>query len=214
MIRSCVLPNEEFDHVSVASIIDACELYYNLFYELYGQQNCNYYLHVVGSHLLKMRGNVPLTERSAFIFESFYSEMKNMFKSGTVAPLKQILQNTIMKRKLEYHVCSKSIFYQEQKEREKQTMENNSFIYTFSNNKHELYVIKEINGEEFVCKRHGKFEFSTKLMPKYDWNSIGVFKKGPIGVQSFSILKDDVKGKFIEVQNMLVTIPNNVLNEK
>lgn len=212
MIRSCILPNEEFEHVNVASIFSACELYYNIFFELYGQLNCNYYLHVVPSHLTKIRGDVPLTERSAFPFESFYSEMKNLYKSGTTATLKQILKNTIMKRKLEHHVCSKTIFYQT--ENKDSPLENNSSIYTFKNNQHELYVITEINGNELICKRQGKFKFSTPLMPRYDWKSIGVFRKGPIGTQTFTINKSDVKGKFMIVQNVLVTAPNNVLNEK
>lgn len=109
MIRSCILPNEEFRHVSQASIVNACELYYNLYHELFGQRNCAYSIHVVSSHLLKMKGNAPLTEKSAFRFESFYSEMKNLFNAGTRAPLKQILQNTFMKRALEFHACEKKL---------------------------------------------------------------------------------------------------------
>lgn len=212
MIRSCVLPNEEFEHVNKATIISACELFYNLFFELYGHQNCIYSLHVVASHLLKMRGNVPLTERSAFAFESFYSEMKNLYKPGTPSPLKQILQNTLMKRQLEHHVCKKTLFYKEKTT--KQTMENNYSIYTFNNNKHELYVINEIVGDEFICKRQGKFIFSTPMLPNYDWQSVGVFRTGPIGTDIHRIKKDDVKGKYLNVLNMLVTAPNNVLNEK
>ena len=61
VIRSCVLTNEEFEHVCKATIVSACELFYNLFFELFGQRNCCYSIHVVSSHMLKMRGNVPLT---------------------------------------------------------------------------------------------------------------------------------------------------------
>ena len=213
VIRSCVIPNEEFDHVSKETIVSASELYYNLFHELYGQKNCIYSLHVSSSHILKMRGNVPLTERSAFRFESFYSEMKNLFKSGTKSPLKQILLNTIMKRKLEHHTCEKSIFYSEKNDEKK--MENNSLIYTFDNNEHNLYVITKIQNEnEFICKRHGKFNYQTPLLPNYNWKSVGVFRKGPIGPTEYTINKNDIKGKVFSVLNMLITCPINVLNEK
>ena len=115
MIRACVIPNEEFENVCKATIVNACELFYNLYFEVFGQRNCSYSVHVVPSHLLKIRGNVPLTERSAFRFESFYAEMKKMFKAGTTSPLKQILQNTYMKRSIEHHVCQKTIVYEAKK---------------------------------------------------------------------------------------------------
>ena len=210
MIRSCVLPNEEFQIVNQQTIGNACELFYNLYFELFKQPNCTYSIHVVASHLFKIRGNVPLTERSAFPFESFYSEMKNLFKPGTKSPLKQILQNAIMKRISEYHTCQKSILYSTDKNT---SMERNSLIYTFINNKYELYVINEINGDQFTCNRHGKFEFKTPLLPNYDWRTIGVFRKGPIGPQSIVIPKTEVKGKCITVLNMIITLPNNVLLE-
>ena len=119
MVKSCVLPNEKFEHVEKQTIHEACELFYNLFFELFGHQNCSYSIHIVGSHILKVRGNVPLTERSAFPFESFYSEMQNLFKSGTHSPLKQILGNTIMKRTSEHHNCEKSIHYKEYQKHKK-----------------------------------------------------------------------------------------------
>ena len=211
MIRSCVIPNEEFSCVNKESIVQASELFYNIFYEVYGQQNCIYSLHVVSSHLLKMRGNVPLTERSAFIFESFYSEMKNLFQPGTSSPLKQILQNTLMKRQLECHKCEKTILYTIQNE--KQSLEDNSLIYTFENNMYAFYVITSIEEHEFTCKKQGKFEFKSELLPNFDWKTIGVFKKGPTGSDFYKVKKNEVKGKIISVLNMLITCPINVLRE-
>ena len=212
VIKACVIPNEEFDNVCRAKIINACELYYNLYFEVFGQRNCPYSIHVVSSHLLKMRGNVPLTERSAFKFESFYSEMKNLFKAGTTSPLKQILKNSFMKRALEYHTCQKTIFYDVEKKNE--TMENNSLIYTYKNKKHEMYVIHTIINDEFICKRQGKFDYSSTLLPNYEWKTVGVYKQGPIGDEDFRIQRREVQGKVVNVMNMLITCPYNVLNEK
>ena len=109
MIRSCVLPNEEFELVETAAIESACKKFYSLFEELFGQINCSYSIHIVPSHLLLIRGNQPLTHRSAFKFENFFAEMRNLFHAGTVSPLKQILQNCYVKRILEHHVCEKKL---------------------------------------------------------------------------------------------------------
>ena len=212
MIRSCIVPNEEFENVNRETIFHACELFYNLFHELFGQKNCTYSIHVVSSHLLKMRGDVPLTERSAFKFEAFYSEMKRLFKPGTNSPLKQILRNTIMKRSTEYHTCEKSIKYSPVKN--KQTMENNSLIYTYVNKEYNFYEIQNINGDEFHCKRQGIFCYQTDLLPNYNWKSVGVFKRGPLGTQTLIINKNEVKGKVLSVMNLVISCPINVLNEK
>ena len=213
MIRSCILPNEEYDEVNKETIQKSCELFYNLFFEVYGQKNCVYSIHVVSSHLFKVRGNEPLTERSAFKFESFYSEMKNLFKSGTKSPLKQILRNTIIKRKLEFHTCKKTILYAEKK-KEKNTLENNHLVYTFINNQYNLYVINEINGDLLTCQKQGKFQYKPDLLPNHDWKSIGVFRRGPVGSDTSIIPKKDIKGKVLSVLDMLITCPENVLQEK
>ena len=212
MIRACVIPNEEFDQVSKPSIVNSCELYYNLFHELFGQRNCTYSVHTVSSHLMKVRGDVPLTQRSAFYFESFYSEMRQMFKPGTSTPLKQILTNSYMKRSIEFHKCEKTIFYS--KEGKTETQENNSIIYTFQNNTYEFYVIQEITDNVFICKRQGKFEYHSTMLPALEWKKIGVFRQGAVGTQIYRIQKNEVKGKVINVLNMLITCPINVLNEK
>lgn len=117
-----------------------------------------------------------------------------------------------MKRKFENHAYKKTILYQKQPE--KQTLEDNSLIYTYINNAYEIYVITDINENVFTCKRQGKFTFKTNLLPNYNWRSVGVFKKGPIGNESFNVNRHEIAGKAISVLNMLITCPNNVLTEK
>ena len=134
MIRACVIPNIEFECINVLSIKKACAKFYALFEKCFGKKNCTYSIHIIASHLMRIRGKHPLTARSAFKFENFYSEMKNLFQPGTRAPLKQILQNTFMKRTLEHHSCSKSIKYSCVKV-PNSGMENNSMVYVFNEEK-------------------------------------------------------------------------------
>ena len=107
MIRACIIPNDEFTNVNLNDVSNACLQFYKLFEQEFGQHNCTYSIHVVGSHLLQIRGNRPLTFKSAFKFESFFSEMRNLFHPGTTSPLKQVLQNCFVKRLLEFHTCQK-----------------------------------------------------------------------------------------------------------
>ena len=105
MIRSCVIPNNEFVNVPENDVKMCCEQFYKIFNEVFGSQNCTYSVHVVASHLQQIRGSMPLTFNSAFKFESFYSEMRNCFRPGTTSTLKQIFTNVLMKR------CVESVSY-------------------------------------------------------------------------------------------------------
>lgn len=72
IIRACIIPNEEFRVVNDNDVLSACAKFYKLYEQCYGTQNCTYSIHVVISHILKIRGNRPLTYKSAFKFESFF----------------------------------------------------------------------------------------------------------------------------------------------
>lgn len=119
MIRACVLPNIEFRDVDVDLVKNAGKKFYELFEKCFGMLNCTYSVHVMSSHIMDIKGDMPLTHRSAFKFESFYSEMRHLFHPGTVSPLKQILQNCFVKRLLENHHCDKTTFYSAQKKMKK-----------------------------------------------------------------------------------------------
>ena len=210
VIRACIFPQTEFEKVNKKTIFDACELFYNLYEEVFGPKNCTYSVHVVGSHILKIRGNAPLSERPAFMFESYFAEFKNLFRPGTPSPLKQILKNTILKRTVEHHVCEKTVYYGT----EGKNSENNHSIYTVENGKFRLYNIIEVDGNIYTCQSQGKFQYTNDLTPNYNWSDVGVFKLGPIGNDLFQIKKEDICGKVLLVNNLLILCPINVLQEK
>ena len=215
VIRACILPNEEFEKVQLNTIFKACELIYNLYEELFGERNCSYSIHVTFSHILKVRGNVPLTDRSAFMFESFFGEMKHLFQPGTNAPLKQILKNSLMKRLIEFHTCEKTIYYSvKKKEDPEKNMENNHLIYTFENDKHQFHNIVEVHEDFFICTKQGKFNYTNTLTTNYNWGNVGVYKLGPCGTETYVIERKNVSGKALIVTNLIITCPINILNEK
>lgn len=75
MVRACVLPDNEYFNVSANEISIACKKFYHLYERLFGALNCSYNTHVLPSHLPQIRALGPLTETSAFKFESFYGEI-------------------------------------------------------------------------------------------------------------------------------------------
>ena len=221
MIRSCVIPNNEFENVTKSHVEAACQKFYVLFETLFGALNCSYSVHVVSSHLLKIRGKMPLTFKSAFKFESFFSEMRNLFHPGTNSSIKQVLQNSHMKRILENHACEKKIFFSCEKQPKlgkkfNPGKECNSLVYIFNEKKEtQIYsIVEKITDKHFRCKIQGKFTFKTPLTPEYTWSSVGVYKLGPISEDLEIINVEDISGKVIKINNFLITCPNNVLREQ
>ena len=213
VIRACVITNEEFHKIDKKFINKCCQNFYNNYEKMYGPNNCTYSIHIVCSHLLQMRGKSPLTSRSAFCFESFYSEMKNLFCPGTISPLKQVLQNTIMKRKIGNHQCQNSIVFNAKPKKENR--ENNHSVYTLTENGHNFYSIISSNDDDtYTCVKQGKFNASFNDIIKKNWSDVGVYKLGPLCTVPVVIKKKDIAGKVIQVNNHLITYPNNVLLEQ
>ena len=177
------------------------------------KKNCSYSIHLIASHLTQIRGTEPLPFKSAFKFENFYGEMRNHFQPGTTAPLKQVFQNILMKRILDYHCCEKTIFYSCKPEEECRKKEANHMIYTMNNNKHEFYNILEIYKDFFICEKQGKFLFRSTLT-SFAWSQVGVYKVGPTSNTRTKIMKNLVCGKVLKVRNFLITCPLNILHEK
>ena len=111
MVRSCILPSNEFHNFNTDVVNGCCVNFYKMYEKLFGLKNTTYNTHIVYSHLIEIRAHGPLTLTSAFPFESFYGELRNCFVPRTNSPLKQIMQKILLKRKLSHHVCQKNILY-------------------------------------------------------------------------------------------------------
>ena len=210
MIRSCVLSSEEFKGVNLDHLRETCAKFYKLYESLFGGKNCTYNTHLVSSHLIEMRFHGPLTKTSAFGFESFYSEVRQSYTPGTQSTLKQIFKKILLKRKLSHHVCQNSIFYSDNES----NLENNTLIYCFKDLTFKIYKIVEIQDDNLLCYQQGKYKHVFEEYPHVDWSTVGVFKKGPISNEIVKISKNDVDGKVLMVENLLITCPNDVLREK
>ena len=216
VVRACILTNDEFAKINNNQITGHSHSVYKNYEKLYGAHNCTYSTHIILSHILQIRGDEPLTERSAFIFESFYAEMKNLFCPGTISPTKQVLRNCFIKRQLQGHQCTNTIKYSKMRALEDLNVgkENNHSVYVITENGHEMYNIIDDNANTFTCIRQGKFEAHFKELKNVKWSNVGVYKLGPLCRNPVEIPKQDIAGKVIHVDNFMITCPIHVMNEK
>ena len=210
MLRSCTLPDNEYFNVNVNSIKMCCTKFYKLFEKLFGGSNCSYSIHVLCCHLLQIRLLGPLTETSAFIFESFYGEIRNAFTPGTPSSLQQIFENILLKRSLCVHSCQKSIHLSNYDT----ALQCNSLIYTYIDEDINIYKILDVMADDIVCNPQGKFECNFQETPELSWSSVGVFNKGPTSDEIIKIPQKTVAGKVLKVGSYLITCPENLLKEK
>ena len=210
MIRACLLPEEEYLSVSENSIKYCQKHFYHLYEQLYGPRNCTYSIHVMSTHLLKIRALGPFTETSAFRFESFYAELRKSFHPGSRSVVKQMFQNVLLKRMLSKHVCRETIHL-----KEKDTaLECNSLIYVFEENTHVIYKIKKIENDVLLCNQLGNHSIELQTSNILNWSTVGVYRKGGLSSVDVYVNRSRVAGKVVKVDKYLVTCPNNVLREK
>lgn len=209
-IRACVLPTKEFQCVNLSSITNSSEQFYKLYDSFYGPLNCTYNTHIVGSHLIEIRCHGPLTFTSAFVFENFYGELRRAFVPGTQSTLKQMFKNILVKRVITHHQCENSIFLSEHSTEQ----ECNNMIYQFKDLSYHLYQIVSINGDELLCRRIGKFPYTFPDCPNLNWSKLGVFQKGALSSDTEIVKRENVHGKVMQVDNLLLTCPNNILREQ
>ena len=212
MIRSCILPQNEFQPIPLSHIDYCCEKFYSLYEKLFGKINCTYNTHVVCSHLIEMIWHGPLTATSTFPFESFYGDIRHSFVPGTMAPLKQIFQKVLLKRSLETHFCEIKIHYTDYDT----ALECNTLIYTFIDLKHYLYKIVQKKDDDLHCREIEVLPaIFSEVSKKLDWAKVGVFKE--VGTKDSAMVHlnvNNVHGKVVRVGEYLITCPESILKEK
>ena len=210
MLRSACISTEEFVLVDLTLVEECTTKFYKLFEQLFGKKNCSYNLHAFIAHLMEIRTHGPLTETSAFKFESFYGEMRRSFVPGSVSPLKQILKNVLLSRTLRKHICVNNIYISNYNT----SLECNKLIYTFEKKEYSFYQVSDIDGDIITCNKIGKYPAVFPETPNINWSTVGVFKKGGVCYTPTILNSSLIRGKLLHVGKYVLTCPKNILNEK
>lgn len=159
-----------------------------------------------------MRAHGPLTQTSAFCFENFYGEMRNSFVPGTKSTLKQIMQKVMLKRAIGTHECTPSVYISNHNT----ALECNNLIYTFTHRMYNLYKVVDVQKDTDIlnCVKINTSEAFFEETPNLNWDLVGVFKEQSIDSTLKNIDQKYVAGKVIQVNELLITCPLNVLDEK
>ena len=210
IMRSSIIPSEEFANVPLQVIQNCCTTFYKLFENVHGEINCTYNLHTLISHLLEIRTHGPLTETSAFKFESFYGEVRRSFVPGTPSTLKQVLKNIILKRNISPHFCDSNISITNYDT----PLECNNLIYCYKNKEYLVYKVNNIENDSFSCNKIGQYPVHYNQTPNLNWSTVGVFRRGGISSDTNIVNSSEIAGKVLTVGKYLITCPINVLKEK
>lgn len=210
MVRLCVIPDIEYNTVDNNVLLYCSKHFYELYERLFHARNCTYYTHMIGCHMPEIRTHGPVTLTSAFGFESFYGELRHSFTPGTMSPLKQMMENIMLKRNISHHCCESSLYFSPKDT----ALESNSYVYTFVDRQFEFFKIKAIENDILECHKVGKYATSFQETPTLSWEKVGVFEAGGISDEVVHLRKNNIAGKVLKVNQLFVTCPKNVLLEK
>ena len=76
-----------------------------------------------------------------------------------------------------------------------------------------MFKIIEVDNDILVCLRQGRYRHTFSEFP-LNMSQIGVYRKGPLSNDIVRFHKNEIDGKVIEVDNLLITCTNNILREK
>ena len=78
---------------------------------------------------------------------------------------------------------------------------------------YKLYKIHTVHDNMLLCFKQGYFPTSFKETPELSWHNVGVFKIGGLSDDTEIVYKFKVHGKVIQISNLFITVPINVLRE-
>ena len=76
-----------------------------------------------------------------------------------------------------------------------------------------MYKIHTIHDNLLLAYEQGFFKKKFNETPELNWNSVGVFKEGGLSDNSVTLTKQQIQGKVVQVCQLLITVPINVLRE-
>ena len=204
LVKIMVVPDKYYDIIKtrydIQRIVDKFLLDFE---ELSNGFHAVYNFHAF-KHILNVRELGVLTESSAFCYEDYYSEVKNSYSLSAASKWKQIFQSFYLRRKYKSHQCKVKLFFNEST-----TSKNDDTIVFYNFN---FYKICKIINENLICN---KILVETYFSDIADINMSDslIFKFNKLDRKVVTILKSNVDGKGVRVDDFIIFVPNNVLFE-
>ena len=200
---------------------------------LFGIEEMTYNTHVF-THAELIRQKGPWPELSAFTFEDHYNQFKKWYADGTFNQPKQvrmpgsslagltslsvIFTTHLINFQIMYNLyssmisqpctCVKNIHY----EVEERGATDDTRIYTYENGQYSLYKLVG-KGRNSVSALQVRTRPWEPLLRVPDFGAVGIFETVGTTDEVQTIAKMQIKGKFIMVGTLAVTVPNIILRE-
>lgn len=90
-----------------------------------------------------------------------------------------------------------------------------NLVYVFENETYVLFEVQEEVGDrEFRCIEINTERRIFSTTRSLDFGLVGVFKHRGLTTRSRRVREVDISGKVVQIENVLVTVPRNVLIER
>lgn len=208
-VRALILPEIDFDFEQEEENLRMLMHRFTTIHEtVFGVEKSTYNLHLF-EHFAEIRADHgPLTETSAFWFESYYAEFKRAYVQGTMSTAKHAMKNLFLKQYTK-HKCRRKV--QVICKERKRT--DDTIVYTQDLNFFKVfeeseggYLAKGIVKEEWNCQLQNHITLS--------FGKVGAFKSDMEVTNDLTHLpKESIIGKGIHISNVILAIPQNIINE-
>ena len=212
VFKACYVDEEEYAAITAqVNLPNLLDEFYSSYTTLFGELNCVYYAHQIGAHLLdSIRCNGPIHQTSAFPFEYAYATMRRRYK-GTSNCIKQIMVNSFLHATNTHsHVCSKTIVY----DTFYSNRSHNCFCYTHEDGSYQFWQIVHVGPTEhtFQAKKFPMVPYTNPnaVLP---FDAVGVFQRRLPMTGLHTLTRQQIKGKLVLLEKLMISVPESILRE-
>ena len=206
LLRAHIMDEETYQTLNKAQIRTTIAKWYATWAKTFGQYNCVYNVHCF-THLERYRQFGPLTTTSAFPFECYFGDAKRAIVPGTTSTGKQCVFKTYAMYAHEKHVCEKQLILSCKEPKPDAKVQNN-LVYLRN---WQIVKLTSMDNDSFVGQVVQKGIYQP--VPDLRFDEIGVFCYKKVTDIMVSFTRNEVLGKVMHVQDVLVTLPKSLLLE-
>ncbi len=209
IVRAVILPDDLFAAVDeYYDMRTVLKRWYVMFEAVFTERHCSYNVHVFGAHLMEIRALGPLTDLSAYRYESHYNIMKKSYRAGTPSTGQQAMRNSLLATKYS-HTCEK----RRQVTGKRTSKTDDTYCYLLSGKI--VRITSDVTGGSFLATLV-KVQPAFYALPGFDFNKVLAFKmdsqQNPHeDPEAYRV--SDVVGKCVAVGDVLSVMPWNLLND-
>jgi hypothetical protein len=205
IVRSCLTFEDLFDQRVLDQI---CDAFYKNYDDLFGSEKCSYNVHIFARHVTQLRSLGRLPTTTAACFEASFAPFRSSCAPGTQSIGQQLLEKAYLKKGQYFdHHCFQTELFLNCKSTAKS---DDSIIFQESTK--QWLRIKSVCQKNVTCTKIQSGPFET--LYGLDLTPTGVNQYVGETLETVIVRPDDIAGKGLLVNNVLIFVPTDVLLEE